>query len=635
MTTAEHPLSAQQHNGAARKAEGFATPKQDKKPQCARMLPKRVLPIIFLPGIMGSNLRMSAQRQKDLHQKDNVSWRPDGLGASNISKNANSLPRERQLQLDPLQTTVDIYDPSGPSDVSGDERHSNVRLEKSFQSPLLMSDSACKPKGPTAVQKARARGWGEVFFGSYGELLQHLESRLNNTFFDGKVRQEWRDVVGVDPQAWSPDPSLPQQALTEDELKKVVTGCWFAVYAFGYNWLQSNGDSAKIIATRINKVIDELNASGYECNKVIVVTHSMGGLVGRALVHPKYGNLQDKVLGIVHGVMPAIGAPAAYKRMRAGFEDPGLMSIRPSVIEASIGAKVAGNCGDEVTAVLANAQGGLELLPTKSYGDGWLRVRHNGRDLEAWPKQGDPYREIYKVRGKWYALFREDWINPSGLRPREGGGTFTRTCEYLDKAQGFHQKINSTFHPNSYAHYGTDPERRSFGEVIWEIDRNCADPSGWQDWPILSDTKQGKLELVRWDPNNRGKTFVERPAIASPHSINAAAMPISNPAVTNQFTRRFFRRTRQAIRRYLPSPLTTNLKAVCSKGFSVRRVTNTRPVIKIPEPSPRPCTASCVLPRRQAGNAEGNNYADDFDQTPVACPSRHRGPAADRLRPQP
>jgi hypothetical protein len=528
MTTAEHPLPAQQNNGAARKAEGFATPKQDKKPQCARMLPKRVLPIIFLPGIMGSNLRMSAERQKELHKKDNIAWRPDSLGAANVRKNANTSPRERQLRLDPLQTTVDIYDPSGPSEVSGDGRHGNVKLNENFRSPLLADDLPKTETSLTAVQKARARGWGEVFFGSYGELLQHLETRLNNTFFEGKLRQEWRDVVSIDPKVWSPDPKLPQKALTEDELKQVVTGCWFAVYAFGYNWLQSNGDSAKIIARRINKVIVDLSQLGYECNQVIVVTHSMGGLVGRALVHPQYGNLQDKVLGIVHGVMPAIGAPAAYKRMRAGFEDPGLMSVRPSVLEASIGAKVAGNFGDEVTAVLANAQGGLELLPTEAYGNGWLRVTHNGHDLEAWPKQGNPYNEIYKVHGKWYALFREDWINPSAKRPREGGGTFARTCEYLDKAQSFHQMIARTFHPNSYAHYGADHAQQSFGEVIWEIN-NCADPTGWQDWPILADTRQGKLELVRWDPlspNNKAlRPFSDTDEMPDP--VNASILPPS------------------------------------------------------------------------------------------------------------
>jgi pimeloyl-ACP methyl ester carboxylesterase len=525
MTTAEYPLPAQQNKDAVRKAEGFATPQQDKKPQCARFLPKRVLPIIFLPGIMGSNLRMHTQRQKDLEQKDNIAWRPDSLGLSNISRNANSPPRERQMRLDPQQTTVDIYNPSGPSDVSGDGRHSNVKLDKSFRSPLLTDDPATATNRLTAAQKARSRGWGEVFFKSYGELLQHLESRLNNTFFDSKLRQEWRDVIDVDPRMWRADPSLPQQALTEDELKKVATGCWFAVYAFGYNWLQSNGSGAKIVAARINQVISDLNQSGYECNQVIVVTHSMGGLVGRALVHPQYGNIRDKVLGIVHGVMPAIGAPAAYKRMRTGFEDPGMMSD-PA---ASLAAKVAGNYGSEVTAVLANAQGGLELLPTESYGNGWLRVTHNGRDLDAFPKQGDPYSEIYKLQGKWYSLFRDEWINPSGTSPQGGGGTFKRTCEYLDRAQRFHQKIVNTFHPNSYAHYGADPERISFGEVEWEIGKNCADPTGWQDWPIISDSRQGTLELVRWDWKSQNKAFMPRVGAAVPNSIHAILRPAAAP----------------------------------------------------------------------------------------------------------
>lgn len=520
MATAEHPLPAQLNHGAAGKAEGFATPKQDTRPQCARFPPKRVLPVIFLPGIMGSNLRMSAERQRELRQRDNIAWRPDILGTGNIRRHSQLSPADRQLRLDPLQTTVDLYDPAGPPDVSGDKRHANVELDDSFTSPLLMDDPPTAKTQRTAVQKARERGWGEVFFESYGELLQHLESCLNNTFSGGKVRQEWRDVVGVDPRAWNPDPRLPQQVLSEDELKKVATGCWFAVYAFGYNWLQSNGDSAKIIAQRISKVIDDLNGSGYQCRQVIVVTHSMGGLVGRALVHPAYGNLQDKVLGIVHGVMPAIGAPAAYKRMRAGFEDPGMMSSPTE----SLAAKVAGNYGDEVTAVLANAPGALELLPTESYGNGWLRVRHNGRDLETWPKQGDPYSEVYKLRGKWYALFREDWINPSNLRPDLGGGTFARTCMYLDQVQKFHQTIAATYHPNSYAHYGADRARQSFGEVVWEI-RNCPDPSGWQSWPVVRDSRQGTLEFPSRDADSQTNARALPFKIGAPDSMHAAILP--------------------------------------------------------------------------------------------------------------
>lgn len=524
--TAEYPLPAQQNNDAGRKAEGFATPQQDNKPQCAKFLPKRVLPIIFLPGIMGSNLRMSAQRQQETGRKDNIAWRPDTLGASNIHGAATETPKERQLRLDPLQTTVDIYDPAGPSNVSGDERHGNVTLNRDLSSPLLADDPPTAKNRRTAAQKARARGWGEVFFKSYGGLLQLMESRLNNTFAQGKLQKEWCDVIGVDPQLWRPVPSLPQAPLTEDELRKVATGCWFAVYAFGYNWLQSNGTSAKIIAKRINQVMDELKASGYECNQVIVVTHSMGGLVGRALVHPMHGNLQDKVLGIVHGVMPAIGAPAAYKRIRAGFEDPGLSL---STAQESIGAKVAGNFGDEVTAVLANARGGLELLPTESYGNGWMRVTHNGKELDAWPKEGDPYKEIYKSKGKWYSLLREEWINPSELKPKQGGGTFERTCEYLDMAQAFHQDIAQTFHPNSYGHYGADAERPSFGEVVWDISKNCINTAGWQDWPIVSDTKQGRLELVRWTPTNTHQAFPPRVGAAVNNSIYATIQPPGAP----------------------------------------------------------------------------------------------------------
>ncbi len=522
MTTAEYPLPAQQNGGAARKAEGFATPQQDKKPQSAKILPKRVLPIIFLPGIMGSNLRMSSKRKHQLeellHKKiENIAWRPDSLGVTNIKSAANARPQIRQLQLDPLETTVDIYNPSGPPDISGDGRHSNVELHEKFSSPVLADDPPTSKNRRTAAQKGRERGWGEVYFGSYGTVLQILESRLNNTFVDGKIRPEWREVIGTDPSIWGSDPSLPQQALTEEELKKIATGCWFAVYAFGYNWLQSNGRSAKNIAVRIRKVINDLSKSGYTCKQVIVVTHSMGGLVGRALIHPDCGNLQDEVLGMVHGVMPAIGAPAAYKRIRAGFEDCGLSNG----IKESIGAKVAGNFGDEVTAVLANSPGGLQLLPSESYGNGWLRVTHNGHDLEALPRHGDPYNEIYKIRNRWYALLREEWINPARLDEEHGGGTFKRTCDYLDKSQQFHQMIADTFHSNSFAHYGIDTERRSFGEVVWEIGKNCADPSGWQNWPILTDTKQGKLELVRWEVENTDKAFVPKVGAARNESIYA------------------------------------------------------------------------------------------------------------------
>ncbi|MBS0426697.1 MAG: hypothetical protein JSR41_05360 [Proteobacteria bacterium] len=393
-----------------------------------------------------------------------------------------------------------------------------MKLEKNFNSPLLTGDPPTKENGRTAAQKARQRGWGEVMFKSYGQILQHMERRLNNPCTDGKVSAEWKDIVDVNPSAWSPEASKLLQAITEEEFKKAVAQCWFPVYAFGYNWLQSNLDSAKSTAKRVQAVIDGFKSGGYECEKVILVTHSMGGFVARGIVHPDIGGMQDKVLGVVHGVQPAIGAAAAYKRMRAGFEDPGMWHSPTE----SIAAKVTGNMGDEVTAVLANAPGGLELLPNKTYGNGWLQVNINGQRKEAWPKSGDPYEEIYKVRGKWYSLIREEWINPSGLPPRDGGGTFSRTMGYIDEAKAFHEMITNTYHGTSYAHYGTDAAHRCWGDVVWEVDAaKGADLVNWDDWAINTDTMQGTLQLAspRYDARD----------IPSPAKVTATIAPGTEP----------------------------------------------------------------------------------------------------------
>ncbi|WP_241575579.1 GPI inositol-deacylase, partial [Rosenbergiella nectarea] len=70
---------------------------------------------------------------------------------------------------------------------------------------------------------------------------------------------------------------------------------------------------------RIDKIIAGYKASGRKCEKVILVTHSMGGLVARHYSEILDGNNGDKkILGIVHGVMPNLGSPMAYKRMKTG-----------------------------------------------------------------------------------------------------------------------------------------------------------------------------------------------------------------------------------------------------------------------------------------------------------------------------
>ncbi|RJG16106.1 esterase/lipase family protein [Massilia cavernae] len=480
--------------------QGFVTPKQDRTPQVHSIPPRRVLPIIFLPGIMGSNLRMSAERQDELKKKNNIAWRPDNL--RECLGMINATPAERQLRLDPAASVVDEYDPinnpTGDPNETSDERNESVevdfwyRLDVTVDSPLLKDDPYGSKARKMKEQKARERGWGEVFFGSYRELLEMCEKHLNTAFFGGKMDSWWKQVVDVDPATWQAHMQPALKPLDEQSLRDALRGCWFPVHAMGYNWLQSNRDSGKLVANRIRHLMERYKVQGFQCEKVIIVTHSMGGLVARAAIHPKMGKLQSEVLGIVHGVMPAIGAGAAYKRMRCGFED--------STFDAA--PKVLGNFGDEVTAVLANAQGGLELLPSQAYGNDWLRVTHKKETLKSLPKTGDPYEEIYKLRGAWYALLREEWINPA---QREKDSSFKATCALLDKAKAFHNAIADTYHDQSYAHYGADFRNAAWHRVSWSI-MDAAHVADVETIRIVADTRQGELHVVdRSHPSPAGK----------------------------------------------------------------------------------------------------------------------------------
>lgn len=469
-------------------AQGFVTPTQDRIPQIQSIPPKRLLPIIFIPGIMGSNLRMTAARQSELRQKNNIAWRPDNLTAT--APQYNDTPEERQRRLDPDATELDIYDPvgnpTGDLKETSDQRTSEVNFPTTYEAfkrldgPFLQNDLPGTVNPRTKEQKARERGWGEVYFSSYSDLLYLCEVNLNAAFADGKLRVYLKKhVIGVAPSKWEAHAKPLLAALDEKTLRGTVKGCWFPVHAMGYNWLHGNADSGRAMAKRIEALIKRYQDQGFQCEKVILVTHSMGGLVARAVIHPKMGKLNDKVLGIVHGVMPAIGAGAAYKRVRCGFEGK------------SISAKILGNIGSHVTPVLGNAQGGLELLPSQAYGNNWLQVKHNGKTLKSLPIKGDPYEEIYKVRGKWFGLLREEWINPA----RADGPGFESTCLLLDRARNFHKAITNTYHDESYAHYGADPKHAAWHNVVWEIDKD-AKVESVDLLNIVADNAKGELKLV-------------------------------------------------------------------------------------------------------------------------------------------
>ncbi|WP_426174627.1 esterase/lipase family protein [Massilia sp. TWR1-2-2] len=502
--------------------------------------PGKVIPVIFLPGVMGSNLRVSKRRQDELRRDDNRSWRPDdivssksdilsGRGYGGWFKNAT--PAQRQLIFDQNETEVEYYhyteskdrfDPEGKETLAEDVRHHNVPHDLSAIPPLMgarlsMADFAAKPntgrsRRASPAQIARWRGWSEVLFGgAYGTMLKTAELFLNNMMTKGRVGPLWQsmptDENGKPMLAVADRPlsklllQKPQafggaagKAITESDIKKIAP-CWYPVHAMGYNFVRSNGQSAKIIAERIRGMVKGYQQRGFKCDEVIIVTHSMGGLLARALIHPSYGNLLKdsslKVLGIYHNVMPTLGAAGAYKRMRFGFQEK-------SGFTAETEAKILGIDGRHATAILANAPAPLEMMPGAGYGANWLKVIDGlNRPLASWPSEKQTALEhIYlQPENAWWRLLNPLWVNPGNLNEKAGGG-IEKVKKRLTEASKFLHSIETTFHTNTFASYCASQNRLSYGEIVFKItsDAGFTLPPP-ETWTLLTDDAKGKITV--------------------------------------------------------------------------------------------------------------------------------------------
>jgi hypothetical protein len=188
----------------------------------------------------------------------------------------------------------------------------------------------------------------------------------------------------------------------------------------------------------------------------------MGGLVARAAVHADMGAATGKVLGVIHGVMPAIGAASTYKRMRTGFEGDGS-------IKGWATRNVLGSNGQEVTAVLGHSPGGLQLLPNKKYSpEGWLKVEGITTQAYNVPILGNPYKNIYEEKNKWWRLVHPEWLDPNNKFANSVSTTaWDSYLAALESAEVFHDKLTAQYHSNSYVYFGSDTSFLSYGNVVW------------------------------------------------------------------------------------------------------------------------------------------------------------------------
>jgi pimeloyl-ACP methyl ester carboxylesterase len=420
--------------------------------------PHNVIPVIFVPGIMGTNLRLKDKKQVQAWAPPNGTL--EGIGGA--WKGARQSPETRQVLFDPNGTEVNL---DGPCKISGDQYW-------------------------VTTEEAKRRGWGALHADSYHSILQQLEISLNDQYSKpGRSPEhgnfllpeigllshlnngeqtaprapgepDYAAVAAAAVKAWNTTPP----SLSEEEILR-LDDYYYPVWAHGYNWLQSNEDSAKSLVEKIDQVIEHYQKTDYfDCEgKVILVTHSMGGLVGRraAQLTP------DKVLGVVHGVQPVAGAPVVYRRFRAGTEVGGFFDIEGAAVAAIIGWNAA-----DITPTLACSPGPLELLPTRHYPPGWLKVAKKGSEevLFSLP-QTDPYEEIYSKTTDdcWWGMLDPALIDPANKLTSEESTPLQEHRNALDRANDFHNTLGLYAHPQTYGYYGIDEKKyRTFGHIHWQ-----------------------------------------------------------------------------------------------------------------------------------------------------------------------
>lgn len=425
--------------------------------------PDLVVPVLFVPGIMGTRLKIKDSERSSAWFPPEGKWDAIVLLLKHLNKSA----AERQMLLDPNNTEVDDNGPAHP--------------DESSKALLAIAE------GNTDAERAKWRGWGQVYGASYGGIMSLLENTLALIFDPAsqgtQLSTTWSTLVMAQQEAAKLGAQKPFTPLAESQLRDAAE-VLYPVHGVGYNWLQSNKQSGQRLAAEVERITAHYRSKGKTCDKVIIVTHSMGGLVGRACAQEP--GMADRILGIVHGVMPAIGAPATYKRIRAGFEGA----------EQVILGRNAADC----TAIMANAPGPLELLPTAQYktktSQGtrhWLRASYTAMSSEGRQQEqdvllgdGDPYADIYLNNSdNWWKLVKEELIDPAGREKREKAkkegkevveedndiSEFSKFEKNMSLAKKLHDAINDKYHNNTYAYYAADPKQLAWSEVHWKSDK--------------------------------------------------------------------------------------------------------------------------------------------------------------------
>jgi len=365
----------------------------------------RVVPIIIVPGVMGTRLHMGRFNDRDYGAE--VVWDPDHPTSD--------------FRLLLLKSHAQVCEHMHYS------RSSEPSERRLWKLPQEGYPDFC-------IQQ---RGWGEVIRNVYGGMLKYF----------------------ADNQNWN--------------------GVYCPVFAVGYDWrCDIRREPSERLAQRIREI------AGND-KQVILITHSMGGLVARWAIHKR--QIRDKVLGVVHLVEPTVGAPLFYARCRHGAGDllnglklswnDSLWDIYTKVRDSDISMQelalwlIMGRSNEDFCRMISGMPGPVQLLPSDRYMPGLNDEEQRPRPwLRYYPNAPRPETVSYwGVRDPWdwqrsvWEAYREPTGNPGIMNHAEYESSATwrgvrdNLLNHLRAAEAFHRELERYEYPPTFALYGNGP----------------------------------------------------------------------------------------------------------------------------------------------------------------------------------
>lgn len=444
------------------------TPAEDTKKKVLYCPTGRVIPIVYIHGMLSAALK--AKGQKGVRNGTNV-WKVPPNAFAGIGSVLGSLEffgynaAKCQIRFDPKTTEVD------------------------YKGAVKWWYDSVKRKD------AATRGWGAVwgmgeqpFLDKLQGSLDHLKTIKLKEISQSKKEFDWYALLNTDPAQYGGVTYEAMNPVTEEELE-IMQKYQFDVWVAAYNWLDAHEIQAKeVLMKRIKEdILGHYKGCADAPEKVIIVTHSLGGLASRTFTQLTEGG-EDLVWGVNHSCQPAEGTPTAYHHVRCGYYD----ADADFMTRAS--TSLFGSRTNYTTPVMANAPGLLALLPFPTFqnSEPWLFIHKpddavGSKTVLAMPQKADGsdiYETVYQAK-TWYAVLPEKdevetkaLLNPAQLKDPEGLEAPVQVVSHdmffkaVERIADFQEKLhNGGYHKMTFAHaesqFGT--KSRTWNHVQWEV----------------------------------------------------------------------------------------------------------------------------------------------------------------------